>query len=73
MYDFAFVLGLADEECCPIVLKFFHSHIYIKNKDISSPECNIWDYYPQILAPMSASGTLIGPGTHPGKAVCHVL
>jgi hypothetical protein len=54
MYDFAFVLGLADEECCPIVLKFFHSHIYIKNKDISSTECNIWDYYPQILAPMSA-------------------
>jgi hypothetical protein len=49
MYDFAFVLGLADEECCPIVLKFFHSHIYIKNKDISSPKCNIWDYYPQIF------------------------
>jgi hypothetical protein len=33
--------GPADEECCPIVLKFFHSHIYIKNKDISSRECSI--------------------------------
>jgi hypothetical protein len=41
MGGFALVSGLADEECCPIVLKFFHSHIYIKNKDISSPECGI--------------------------------
>jgi hypothetical protein len=38
---FALAAGPADEECCPIVLKFFHSHIYIKNKDISSRECSI--------------------------------
>jgi hypothetical protein len=29
-------LAEGDEDCCPIVLKIFHMHIFIKNKGISS-------------------------------------